>query len=146
MQEQISFKSTICIFLFLHTAVAVMMAIMAALSGKIYDRTLMFFAMGIASTILTLYTSKIITRYINARIETRVRELYKFSSDLQSASERLDRYANDLQQRESAIKEREQVIAQQVKKISAYGDKMTEIVLAIDSSNMISPKAIPADN
>ncbi len=137
MQKQIQCKFIICVFLLLHTAVSVALAIFAALCGDMFDSTVLFIAVAAVTLILTLYTSAAIMRNVNSRMRSQIAHLFKFSSALQTASEKLDSYADNLQQRESALQKRELIIEEQVKKINGYGDRMQELVSTIDSSDVI---------
>ncbi len=132
MQRSFSIGRIIWPFLFLHASIVMIIAVLLALGGNPSENpALLVIVIGVAAA-STLYTANRIISNLNEAIEERVKSVTEFSDDLRTVSENLDRYAKELERRADSIQKRELVLEDKVKIISAYGNRMEELVALID--------------
>ena len=140
MQNSISVKRAVYIFLLPHTAIILMLAFLLKRNEPLDTNPALLFA-GIALAVaITIYTAYRITESINEKIQDRVKKMVQYAEYLQTRTRDLDNYAVELKQWASDMNKQQVVLAQRVRMINEYGNKMNELAGMMNAPKNVSVK------
>ncbi len=132
MQNLTMIKRVVLMFLVLHTAIILMLALVFK-RGEALEADPVILVAGILLVVaITIYTAYRIIETIKEKLELRVRKMAEYAEYLQSRTRDLDNYAVELKRWAEEMNKQQAVLKQRVRVINEYGNRMNELAVMMD--------------
>ncbi len=134
MIKPISVRRIVAIFLALHTATILILALIVVYGGAKAGNTFTIPGSILLAIAVTLYTAYRISHSIKEKIEGSAKSLDNYSKQLHTKAEDLEDYAVELKKWAGDMKEQQLRLQRRVDLINMYGTRLTELVAAMDKA------------
>ncbi len=143
MHESSSLKKGVLVDIVLHTVIIIVITLMVSRSVLLSVNPLWMIVFVFAVVALTFYTVYRIVRYACEMVEPRAKELSVLLDEIHNQRENLNQYVQALNQCADIMNANQKTIVHNLKVLTRYGNRMNELVEAIDTMNDSTAK--PSD-